>query len=49
LLGYKDCINQIKEKDYATQFKRKYEKITLCGMVFDEKEKRVGEIEFERG
>ena len=45
----KDCINQIKEKDYATQFKRKYEKIILCGMVFDEKEKRVGEIGFERG
>ena len=36
-------------KDYAKQFKRRYEKIILCGMVFDEKEKRMGEIEFERG
>ena len=44
----RDCINQIKQKDYAQQFKRRGQRVILCGMVFDEKAKKLGEIEFEK-
>ena len=43
------CIEQIKEKRYGDRFKSAGKKVIMCGMVFDEKEKRVGEIGFERG
>ena len=43
-----ECIEQIKEKRYGDRFKSAGKKVIMCGMVFDEREKKLKDCTFRK-
>ena len=45
--GAEDAISQIKQKGYADRFRAEGKRVILCGISFNEKDKKIEDIRFE--